>query len=773
MNSASHLFFAFTPLSLRNIDHQNDAMTGTLTNRVSRVGSVLASKGGSKLVPLRQPHNGSPNPYRTAFNSDGDDTTVKSNTGLPPPYVLPCFRFRRKKASLLVVIGLTAMLMSLCSLFIAYRTMGTSSDGRYFLPSAKEWGADRERRKKARRERRDQSPDSIERETKGVKYTEYESRLLNFLFSLRAAGVNSSILPLNDNEPLGQDMGKYTNLGCSVWNELNSNPKITEYNRDQVRQLWSSYLPTILEASRHADDAAYVHKNWTATLLESLSTYSILRDTPNELNYEAVSTKDIERITGIIVRRLLGILQNGGEYSANLPPPLKIAVFGGSTVEGRGCHRANVKMPHGSIMTNPAFCAFPYRLEQFINAILLPPAVLAQLRRTLGGPLGPGGTTSGEDFRLVAVINLGEEGTGSEYSSAIVLNRMYPHFSIDQSGTATGYGGGPPDLVIDAYGIDAYGSETTEMTNIYDAVGKLLSRIPRRCLKENSKPPPVIVQVALEDDASTSTSIVVGDAIDDVEEGETSLPNILDPKRIDNEAGTFGMAGHMAMAWTLAFNLASLAIDHCGISGHLSRPQKPVRRMNNAASADCDSGIDPPCIFSFLAGPKGNAPRPSAIASSLIPFVVENTGWLPESDMTSGFARKTGLVGTGEGATMTLLFRNITRPVRRLDVVTLRSTSQAWKDGVVQFALVTGGDFSHGKAAAEASTKIATESSFTISADLIVDGWNGEEDKHVSYHFGLDLIEGENSGHVGSDVLLRMSLTKGDRFKILGLMLCE
>jgi hypothetical protein len=92
---------------------------------------------------------------------------------------------------------------------------------------------------------------------------------------------------------------------------------------------------------------------------------------------------------------------------------------------------------------------------------------------------------------------------------------------------------------------------------------------------------------------------------------------------------------------------------------------------------------------------------------------------------------------------------------------------------VVQFALVTGGDFSHGKAAAEASTEIATESSFTISADLIVDGWNGEEDKHLSYHFGLDLIEGENYGHVGSDVLLRMSLTKGDRFKILGLMLCE
>ena len=749
-------------------------MAGTLTNRVSRFGSTSAPKCEHKLIPLRQPHNGSPNTYRTAFDADGDDITVKSNTGLPPPYVLPCFRFRRKRSSALAFVAAAAMFVSLCSSLIAYRTLGSSSDGHYFLPSAKEWGAGRERRKRARQGRKAHSPNALQRESKAIKYSEYEAHLLNFLFSLRAAGVNSSILPLNDREPLGQDMRMYSNLGCSVFNELNSNQKMTEYNIDQMRQLWSSYLPTILQASRHADDAAYIHKNWTATLLRSLSTYSILNEPPNDRDEKAVSTKDIERISGIIVRRLLGILQHGAKSVANMPPPLRIAVFGGPTVEGKGCYRANVRIPHGSIMANPTFCAFPYRLEQFMNAIFLPPAVLTQLRRTLGR-LGPDGATLDEYFRVVEVINLGEEGTGSEYSSAIVLNRMYPPFSIDQTGTSTGYSGGPPDLVIDAYGIDDYGNDAAKITNVYDAVGKLLSRMPRRCLKENRKPPPVIVRAVLEEDTHILTSIVVGDAVDDVEEGEMSLPNISNSGRKEIEVGAFGMAGHIATSWTLALNLASLAISHCGSSGYSSPPQKPNRKnfMSNAASANCDNGIDPPCIFSFLAGPKGNAPRPSAIASSLIPFVVENTGWLPESDMTTGFARKTGLVGTGEGAMMTLLFRNITRPVRRLDVVTLRSTSQAWKDGVVQFALVTGGYFSHGEEAAETSAEFAKESSFTISADLIVDGWGGEEDKHVSYHFGLDLVEGENSGQPGSDVLLRMTLTKGSRFKILGLMLCE
>jgi hypothetical protein len=272
------------------------------------------------------------------------------------------------------------------------------------------------------------------------------------------------------------------------------------------------------------------------------------------------------------------------------------------------------------------------------------------------------------------------------------------------------------------------------------------------------------------DEASILTSIAVGDAVDDVEEGELLLPKIPNPE-IGYGSGSFGMAGHMATSWTIALNLASLTINHCASNGYLPSQLKPTRR--NFIPADCDNGIDPPCIFSFLAGPKGNAPRPSAIASSLLPFIVENTGWLPESDMTTGFARKTGLVGTGEGATMTLLFRNITRPIRHLDVVTLRSTSLAWRDGEIQFTLVTGGDFSHGQEAAEASAEIAKESKFVLTADMTVDGWDGKEDMHISYHFGLDLVDGENAGQVGSDVLLRMTLTKGSRFKIFGLMLCE
>ena len=84
---------------------------------------------------------------------------------------------------------------------------------------------------------------------------------------------------------------------------------------------------------------------------------------------------------------------------------------------------------------------------------------------------------------------------------------------------------------------------------------------------------------------------------------------------------------------------------------------------------------------------------------------------------------------------------------------------------------MTGGDFSHGDEAAEASAETAREVTFEISAELIADTSSGEE-QHITYHFGLDIDE-ESVAELGSDVLLRMILTKGRKFKVLGIMLCE
>jgi len=803
----------------------------TLINRSSRRDSVSNSNspsssnanGKSSVVPLRRPHDGSsPNNFR--HNNDGDDDrtvyTVKSNTGIPVQqqhsplssspipdsiiiqYILPCFRIRSRKSAIIILV-ISALFISIQ--IIAYRSISSipNHEEGYFLPEPRRWEVGRERRRIQREERRANSNHTPISAIKSVKYTEYEKSLLTFLFSLRATGVKSAVLPLKAHDPLGQDMSVYSTLGCSVFNQLsNSNNKNnnTFSHKEQMQQLWLSHIPTILQASRHADDTDYVHEDWTATLLKSISPYSILDHLPNDNSMNQMSKKDIERIIGILMRRLLGLFQSSGLAYANMPPPLRIAVFGGPTVEGMGCSRARVDIPRSS-MSSPIFCSFPHRLEHFLNEILLPPTVLKQLRKTMSSMNGSTNTdiTLDEVIRLVEIINLGEEGTNSEYSTAIVRNRMYPPLvnNAKLSNAATGYGGGPPDLVIDAYGIDEYGRDTTEL-HVFDDNSISHPSFRKECSEEYQKPPPVIVRVVLEDDnvppseeqfVSSIMTAVLGDVIDDVEEAETSLPDVQNAEdgKGEETTGAFGMAGHVASSWTIAYNLAFAAMSHCSSINNQPLQHPPQqqqkntiqRTMHNFASAHCDNGVDSPCTFSFLAGPKGTALRPSSIASTLMPYMVENTGWQPESDMTTGFARKTGLVGVGKDATMTLLFRNITRPVRRFDVISLRSTSDVWKDGVAQFTVVTRGNFTqhNNKEDAEVSATKEIASSFEISAELIAEKRiinSDGKDKHISYHFGIDLPEAEgNPGNMGTDVLVRIILTKGSRFKILGLMLCE
>jgi hypothetical protein len=779
----------------------NRASAGLLSDTLINHGGGNSNKNNMvvKSVPVKGPQDGLSS--RQIINEEDDTATVKSNPNGSPTrssshrYVLPCFRFRRTKQSALVFLAMCAILLSIVSSFIAYQSLSSLPSGNFLLPP-KQWGAGRESRMKARKQRRASlstgvSEESGIKEDDSVQYSDYEANLLNFIFNIRAEGVKFNLLSLREPEPPGQEMGFYTQLGCDVFNRLSSsstkgsisnNNTATIPHKERIRKLWKSHIPSILEASRHPDDTDYSHRNYTKIILKSLSPYSLLDPSVSSSNpRRMMKADDIERILGILVRRLFGLFhKNDNNMPSNatiyMAPPLRIAVFGGPTTEGRGCHRARIGISPKSIMTNPAFCSFPYRLEKFLNSFLLPPKVLKQLRLTLGN-VGP--SNSDEEFRLVEVVNLAEEGTDSEYSAARVRNRMYPPLMKAQNGAA-GYGGGPPDVAIDAYGIDEYGKDVSEIHSTYDTLWQPSHANGKGCFKENQKPYPVIVRAVLEDRSSTNEgspltssimTTILGDAVDDVEEGEMSFPDYQDPDDKKTESGgAFGMAGHIASSWAIAFNLASSALWHCA-SKRPSHPHpKAKRRMYN--HANCDNGIDPPCMFSFLAGSKGTTARPSAIASTLLPFIVENTGWQPGSDMDAGFARKGGLVGTGAGATMTLLFRNVTRPVRRFDVVSLRSTSHVWKDGAAKFVIVTGGDFSHGKEAAETSSKNAREVSFEVSADLNT-GVSTGEDQHVSYHFGLDLDYAEAKEAVGKDLLLRVTLTKGTKFKILGLMLCE
>ena len=736
-------------------------------------GGTLMHRPRQGLTPTPKEPDNSPNGKTISNFVSQRRVKQHPNSNSQPNirYVLPCFRIKSKREVVLMFIGASMLLLSFTTIYMAHSMHNLSrnspSSG-MILPSAKEWGAGRESRRKRKHQQSAVDPELVIsnnvtkiskhiRERKHehvvpVKSQVYEAHLASFYTKLAEEGAAHK-LSFNEQDSLGQDMSVYANIGCSVFNTLYhpmSNNTNSEYsaNEDTIRRFWQSHHASILDASR-LGDMSFAHKNWTLTLIKSLSPYTLVDSLSRSGNFDV---QDAERILGIIVRRILGLIQAKVGAEATLPPPLRIAIFGGPTVAGQGCHRGR-GMSRASMQTNPTFCAFPYRLEEFLNWMLLPPSVLKHI------------TSSATNTQIVEVTNLGEEGTYSDYSEAIARNRMYPP-------------GQSPDIVIHAYDIDDYGRGRSDIQHFYAAVhNSFTSDLKDDCRIEDRKPPPIILHALLENNqtnADIPMTSILGEAIDDAEEGETSLPLLGDVTGINNIGGAFGMAGHAATSWALAFDLAHVVLNHCtsnanSVHSNSISISKQIS-LQNEYSFRCDNGIYPPCIFSILSGSKGNVAKPSHLLQSLTPFMVENTGWSPSSDMTAGFSRKTGIVATTPGATMTMLFRNITRPVRRFDVITLRSTSKIWREGVAQFILVTGGDFSHGGEVADASMADSKETSFEISAELIADA---EGDTHITYHFGIDLVVGENAAETGSDVLLKIVLTKGDKFKILGLMLCE
>eukprot|EP00985_Skeletonema_marinoi_P016717 scaffold9013_cov119-Skeletonema_marinoi.AAC.1 len=280
-------------------------MSGSVLTHRSNRASGLCSDGNNnvvvKSVPVKGPQDGLSS--RRIINEEDDTATVKSNpNGSPSPsstqsssrrYVLPCFRIRRTKQSAL----------SLSSL-----------PSGNFLPPPKQWGAGRESRIQARKQRRASLSTAATEEDPGIKeddsvqYSDYEAHLLNFIFNIRAEGVKFNLLSLREPDPPGQEMGFYTQLGCDVFNRLSSskgsnidNNKATIPHKERIRKLWKSHVPSILEASRHPDDTDYSHRNYTEAILRSLSPYSLLDPSVSSSNpRRMMKSDDIERILGIL-----------------------------------------------------------------------------------------------------------------------------------------------------------------------------------------------------------------------------------------------------------------------------------------------------------------------------------------------------------------------------------------------------------------------------------------------------------------------------------------
>jgi hypothetical protein len=562
--------------------------------------------------------------------------------------------------------------------------------------------------------------------------------------------INSSQqkrIPLESNG-ICQQILSFTNVPA-----FTSEAAHSQHSSSSTSKVWMESIVSILVASQHPDDPDFSHQDWTKSLLAELSPSQLEKTIATRTTKQKASgfSRGIEGILGIVHRRM---------NNPNMYPPLTVAVLGGSDTEGNGCERASVHVPKNSMMGNPTYCAWPYRLEAFVNALV-------------GIP-------------ILQVVNMGEEGTSTTAKSPLLKYWMYPPPLLPEG----------PDVIIHAYRAHdvlpfEHANESLtealhrELETLTDAV-----QLARPC----GDPPLVIHMADTEIDKSSvltgrDSKMLVVDYVDAVQKVAAVDGGLMTqqedkhnkPSSSSSSLLDFGMAAHLAMMWILAYNLGDAVIDHCTSTtrGILTdNTLSAILQPSNVAASATMTCQESPCIFAWLAGPTGTVRNADHINGYINPFVVENTGWNAITDMSTGWSRKAGLVAVKPHSRITLEYRDIPITTRMINVMSAKSSSDAYKESHATFKVMV---------VNTNTSQIKWESSFDV------DGYFQEEDNNVgngsvtssinkaspslssshSITFPSVVDLKTKSALKGDTVRLQIDLVGGSTFKILGMMFCS
>ena len=536
-------------------------------------------------------------------------------------------------------------------------------------------------------------------------------------------------------------------------------------------EIWKRHLPNIIAASKHPDDSKFSHREWTEKILRHF--------TPMILESKALVSETGKIIHGDSMDRIVGILRqkinahnlrennessihrlkkkNGkttgksveSDQSTTIDTtqPLKIAVVGGSITEGNGCSIAPVHIPKGSIMSNSIYCAWPYRFEQFINNIA--------------------------GFELIQVVNMAEDGTETALMTPLLRNWVYPASLLPDG----------PDIVINAYSTFDYinnedndsGKKSSNPSIPYDKINEEMESFIDAI--EASHPcghTPLVVHLF---DTSRSNnkvsrslnekkgSTVISINYDDIVSKSATFDGI--EHELKNDI-TFGMSGHMLMTWILAYSFIEILLNYCSTiaskagdipkGNHLKDLDKSHTifsksvDMNATNCKDASTGHDP-CVFAWFAGPAGTVFKSYEIKKYITPFIVENYNWETNTDMSTGFSRKTGLIATAPGASIIFEAKDITKEVQYINFMVLKSNLPKWDGGVAKFTVTVN----------EKDVPVK-ELSFEIDSTTT-------KTNPITYPIEVDLKD--YKAPVGSTLRFRVTLIEGQSFKILGMMFCS
>ena len=176
-------------------------------------------------------------------------------------------------------------------------------------------------------------------------------------------------------------------------------------------KLWYDQLDQIEEAIIHPLDFNKTHAAWMKRLIRFVSP-SFLQQAIKGSPQQAYFTRLFEKLG----QRILALGQN----DESAAPPLKIMIFGGSVIEGSGCPEVptelgvSKKALEGMEKLKLRDCAYPYRIEHFLNTMF--------------------------GNKVIEVHNLAVGGTSSENAGPIFRHWLSDSFKPDG-----------PDILIHAY----------------------------------------------------------------------------------------------------------------------------------------------------------------------------------------------------------------------------------------------------------------------------------------------------------------------------------
>jgi hypothetical protein len=528
--------------------------------------------------------------------------------------------------------------------------------------------------------------------------------------------------------------------------------------------IWHARLSDILDASIHPKDVNATHRGWTEQLLKYYLTPELL-----EKSYQApFAPEAMKNVLEKVHRKLL----NSSE------PPVEIALFGGSVPQGRGCEKFFKEMVKVVGFTKRQEdgiggkeCSYPYRLQLLLDHFL-----------------GKG---------VVIVNNLSTGGTHTGMATAIIDYMLYPDpkSQLYKSG---------PDIVINAYSVndnlpgwDRDKNITGDWLHQNNFISKAQAFLKSVRSSSPCKDPPLVV--FFDDYFGNQVDVIVGEyQIHEVMEqlsffesvAYVSFPDAMRRFVFANTDETvvspdqwrervevhFGMPGHVASAWALAYSILRATLEYCEdarwdypTDTSLIRVPQLVQReetppvlytklstyasnltelLNNieekkASFCQSNSAFERPCAFAFIAGPMGTVQNGRQIDGYLNRFTVAR-GWRGQNDMSTGWSNKAGLQpAKGLGSTHVLRVDVKETDIKVFRIHWMKSYGEKWDGSKARFTV-----------------RILHNGTTHYETQWELEGYHDQKTS-IQYPFMYDL--GENKATVGSQMIFTMKLVVSNK----------